>query len=249
MYHHTLTTPKPIYFSFLHFIAPAVNLAYLGGQTDCVAINCGSSHKLESIRELHCGTPRERHLICGGNLSHKQPRGDFNIYSAVCSAYVSFGKQLTLAHYTQMKADLQTGQRPHSLCEEVSPSYETMASHPPPTPFCLPYAYGTAARVHCKREGPGWHDVYCTSIWYWCILRCKQGFKLYAPSCQWLRVTPTIWAADEKKRLSRPGVHVFAVCLHLLEPRVRFPPLLVLMSPLECIANSCVESHHWDVTA
>lgn len=68
----------------------------------------------------------ERHLICGGNLSHKQPRGDFNIYSAVCSAYVSFGKQLTLAHYTQMKADLQTGQRPHSLCGEVSPSYEAM---------------------------------------------------------------------------------------------------------------------------
>ena len=69
----------------------------------------------------------ERQLICGGNLSHKQPRGDFNIYSAVCSAYVSFGKQLTLAHYTQMKADLQTGQRPHSLCGEVSPSYEAMA--------------------------------------------------------------------------------------------------------------------------
>lgn len=69
----------------------------------------------------------ERHLICGGNLSHKQPRGDFNIYSAVCSAYVSFGKQLTLAHYTQMKADLQTGQRPHSLCGEVSPSYEAMS--------------------------------------------------------------------------------------------------------------------------
>ena len=31
---------------------------------------------------------------------------------------------MTLAHYTQMKADLQTGQRPHSLCGEVSPSYE-----------------------------------------------------------------------------------------------------------------------------
>lgn len=33
---------------------------------------------------------------------------------------------MTLAHYTQMKADLQTGQRPHSLCGEVSPSYEAM---------------------------------------------------------------------------------------------------------------------------
>lgn len=79
-----------------------------------------------------------RHLICGGNLSHKQPRGDFNIYSAVCSAYVSFGKQLTLAHYTQMKADLQTGQRPHSLCGEVSPSYEAMAlSFPLPLCLCI----------------------------------------------------------------------------------------------------------------
>lgn len=79
----------------------------------------------------------ERHLICGGNLSHKQPRGDFNIYSAVCSAYVSFGKQLTLAHYTQMKADLQTGQRPHSLCGEVSPSYEAMALFSPPLCLCI----------------------------------------------------------------------------------------------------------------
>lgn len=130
----------------------------------------------------------ERHLICGGNLSHKQPRGDFNIYSAVCSAYVSFGKQLTLAHYTQMKADLQTGQRPHSLCGEVSPSYEAMALFSP----CSAYAYWTASRAHCKREGPGWHDVYCTSIWSWCILRCKQGFKLYAPPCQRLRMTLAI---------------------------------------------------------
>lgn len=80
----------------------------------------------------------ERHLICGGNLSHKQPRGDFNIYSAVCSAYVSFGKQLTLAHYTQMKADLQTGQRPHSLCGEVSPSYEAMSLFTPTTTTPLP---------------------------------------------------------------------------------------------------------------
>ena len=145
----------------------------------------------------------ERHLICGGNLSHKQPRGDFNIYSAVCSAYVSFGKQLTLAHYTQMKADLQTGQRPHSLWEEVSPSYEAVALFS--FSFFWPsYAYGTAARAHCKWEGPRWHDVYCTSIWYWCILRCKQGFKLYAPPCQWLRVTPTIClsAGDEGRRCS-----------------------------------------------
>lgn len=79
----------------------------------------------------------ERHLICGGNLSHKQPRGDFNIYSAVCSAYVSFGKQLTLSHYTQMKVDLQTGQRPHSLCGEVSPSYEAVALF-----FCLSLLLG-----------------------------------------------------------------------------------------------------------
>lgn len=89
----------------------------------------------------------ERHLICGGNLSHKQPRGDFNIYSAVCSAYVSFGKQLTLAHYTQMKADLQTGQRPHSLCGEVSPSYEAMSlftSLPPSCRHHSAHAYWTA---------------------------------------------------------------------------------------------------------
>lgn len=213
MCRHTLGSPKCTYFPFLHFmVAPAVNLVHLGGQADCVAINCGSSpHKLESVSELHCGTPRERRLICGGNLSHKQPRGDFNIYSAVCSAYVSFGKQLTLAHYTQMKADLQAGQRPHSLCEEVSPSYEAMASNPlrphhQPLRLALLMHMEQQARVHCKREGPGWHDVYCTSIWYWCILRCKQGFKLYAPPCQRLRVTLTIWATEEKR--GRPGLHV-----------------------------------------
>lgn len=94
-----------------------------------LAAKVGEHHKAPLRHSL------ERHLICGGNLSHKQPRGDFNIYSAVCSAYVSFGKQLTLAHYTQMKADLQTGQRPHSLCGEVSPSYEAMSlfTHPTPT--------------------------------------------------------------------------------------------------------------------
>lgn len=134
----------------------------------------------------------ERHLICGGNLSHKQPRGDFNIYSAVCSAYVSFGKQLTLSHYTQMKVDLQTGQRPHSLCGEVSPSYKAVALFFSLSSSSSAYAYWTASRAHCKREGPGWHDVYCTSIWSWCILRCKQGFKLYAPPCQRLRVTLAI---------------------------------------------------------
>lgn len=63
--------------------------------------------------------------------------------------------------------------------------------HPPP-PQCSAYAYWTASRAHCKREGPGWHDVYCTSIWCWCILRCKQGFKLYAPPCQWLRLALAI---------------------------------------------------------
>lgn len=190
---------------------------------------------LQSCRELQCSRAKvrkhqkaplrhsfEQHLICEGNLSHKQPRGDFNIYSAVCSAYVSFGKQLTLAHYTQMKADLQTGQRPHSLCGEVSPSYEAMALSPRP-PFCSAYAYWTASRAHCKREGPGWHDVYCTSIWSWCILRCKQGFKLYAPPCQWLRVTLAIClsAGGWEERVPEPvysGKHVcgcgfFCVCV------------------------------------
>lgn len=158
------------------------------GHTDCSAINHSVlTAKLREHQKAPLRHSFERHLICGGNLSHKQPRGDFNIYSAVCSAYVSFGKQLTLAHYTQMKADLQTGQRPHSLCGEVSPSYEAMFFFPGSA-----YAYWTAARAHCKREGPHWHDVYCTSIWYWCILRCKQGFKLYAPPCQWLRMTLAI---------------------------------------------------------
>lgn len=103
------------------------------GHAGCSAIN--HSVLTTKVREHQKAPLRhsfERHLICGGNLSHKQPRGDFNIYSAVCSAYVSFGKQLTLAHYTQMKADLQTGQRPHSLCGEVSPSYEAVALFFPP---------------------------------------------------------------------------------------------------------------------
>lgn len=217
------------------------------------------SYKLESVRKLHCSAPFSSAWFVEGNLSHKQPRGDFNIYSAVCSAYVSFGKQLTLAHYTQMKADLQTGQRPHSLCGEVSPSYEAMAFFfSPSSSSCLAYAYGTAARPHCKREGPRWHDVYCTSIWYWCILRCKQGFKLYAPPCQRLRVTLTIclsaggWEGRGVQAGVRSRVRV-SVCIwarvYLLEPRVWFLPLLVLMSPLKCMANSCFESHHGDVTA
>lgn len=191
----------------------------------------------------------ERHLICGGNLSHKQPRGDFNIYSAVCSAYVSFGKQLTLAHYTQMKADLQAGQRPHSLCGEVSPSYEAVALSSP----CSAHAYWTASRARCKREGPGWHDVYCTSIWSWCILRCKQGFKLYAPPCQWLRVTLAIclsaggWAERgagaqagvcSRARVSACARGCAHACIYLLEPHVRFLFLLVPVSPPRCMANS-----------
>lgn len=96
-------------------------------QPACSAIKHTLAAKVRERQKAPLRHSFERHLICGGNLSHKQPRGDFNIYSAVCSAYVSFGKQLTLAHYTQMKADLQTGQRPHSLCEEVSPSYEAVA--------------------------------------------------------------------------------------------------------------------------
>ncbi|XP_021173095.1 dachshund d isoform X1 [Fundulus heteroclitus] len=70
-------------------IPPTVNLVYIGGQTGCVALNCGSSHKLESIRELHCGTPRERHLICGGNLSHKQPRGLTAAAAAAANAAIA----------------------------------------------------------------------------------------------------------------------------------------------------------------
>ena len=120
------------------------------GHTGCGAIN--NSVPTAEVREHQKAPLRhsfERHLICGGNLSHKQPRGDFNIYSAVCSAYVSFGKQLTLAHYTQMKADLQTGQRPHSLCGEVSPSYEAMALcfflSPPALPMHIEQQPGPAA--------------------------------------------------------------------------------------------------------
>lgn len=101
-------------------------------QRCCCELQC-SRAKVREHQQAPLRHSFEQHLICEGNLSHKQPRGDFNIYSAVCSAYVSFGKQLTLAHYTQMKADLQTGQRPHSLCGEVSPSYEAMALSPPPS--------------------------------------------------------------------------------------------------------------------
>ncbi|MEQ2250605.1 hypothetical protein ILYODFUR_002696, partial [Ilyodon furcidens] len=68
---------------------PTGNLVFLGGQIGCVAINCGSSHKLESIRELHCGTPPERHLICGGNLSHKQPRGLTAAAAAAANAAIA----------------------------------------------------------------------------------------------------------------------------------------------------------------
>lgn len=110
--------------SFYGSVRPAKEKNTFCGHPGCSAIN--HSVLRAKVREHQKAPLRhsfERHLICGGNLSHKQPRGDFNIYSAVCSAYVSFGKQLTLAHYTQMKADLQTGQRPHSLCGEVSPSY------------------------------------------------------------------------------------------------------------------------------
>lgn len=121
------------------------------GHPGCSAINHSVlTAKVRKHQKAPLRHSFERHLICEGNLSHKQPRGDFNIYSAVCSAYVSFGKQLTLAHYTQMKADLQTGQRPHSLCGEVSPSYEAMVFFSP----CSAYAYGTEARAHCKREFP-----------------------------------------------------------------------------------------------
>lgn len=135
------TWSQPVTFSsvesfaiFLPFLIGPVQFAKENkcrGHPGCSAIN--HSVLTAEVRE-HQKAPLqhsfEQHLICGGNLSHKQPRGDFNIYSAVCSAYVSFGKQLTLAHYTQMKADLQTGQRPHSLCGEVSPSYEAEASPP-----------------------------------------------------------------------------------------------------------------------
>ncbi len=52
---------------------------------------------------------------------------------------------MTLAHYTQMKADLQTGQRPHSLCGEVSPSYEAMAFFPPALPMHIEQQPGPIA--------------------------------------------------------------------------------------------------------
>lgn len=127
---------------------------------------------------------------------------------------------------------------------------------------CSAYAYGTAEPGPFANEWPPhWHDVYCTSIWYWCILRCKQGFKLYAPPCQWLRVTLAIClsAGDERRRRRRrrrgwPGclvplacVYFLCVCvivctpacMYLLKPHVWFLPLLVLVSSRFGTANRC----------
>lgn len=108
----------------------------------------------------------------------------------------------------------------------------------------------------CKREGPGWHDVYCTSIWSWCILRCKQGFKLYAPPCQWLRVTLTIclsaagWELREREEAATwPAPAAVCVCVypcarHCCHASISFHMFhfyfsLYLCLPLRCMANGC----------
>lgn len=137
--------------------------------------------------------------------------------------------------------------------------------HRRPAPT-LPMHIEQHAGPVANERGPGWHDVYCTSIWSWCILRCKQGFKLYAPPCQWLRVTLAIclsaagWEEREERRgegtragvfqpaCTSPCVLVPVACMHLLEPHVPFLFLLVPVSPLTCMANGCslVPSHRRD---
>lgn len=219
------------------------------------------SYKLESIRKLHCCTPFSSTWFVGGIYHTNSPEviSIFTRQSVLHTSHLENSWLLPIIHKWRVTFRLGRGhihyvEKYHLLMRQwlFSPS------------SCPAYAYGTAARAHCKREGPRWHDVYCTSIWYWCILRCKQGFKLYAPPCQRLRVTLTICLSAGDERKGCPGryalVCVFVsvcVCLlalacagmYLLEPRVWFLPLLVLVSPLKCMANSCFESHHGDVTA
>lgn len=54
-----------------------------------------------------------------------------------------------------MKADLQTGQRPHSLCGEVSPSYEAMSLFTPTTTPASHHHPATTLPMHIEQHaGP-----------------------------------------------------------------------------------------------
>lgn len=168
-----------------------------------------SQPKLESIREHHCGTPLSGTWFVGGIYHTNSPEviSIFTRQSVLHTSHLENSWLLPIIHKWRLTFRLGRGhihyvEKYHLLMRQWSPP----PPFPPPSPFA--YAYGTAARAHCKREGPRWHDVYCTSIWYWCILRCKQGFKLYAPPCQWLRVTLAIClsAGDECREGAQPGL-------------------------------------------
>lgn len=167
------------------------------------------SYKLESIRKLHCCTPFSSTWFVGGIYHTNSPEviSIFTRQSVLHTSHLENSWLLPIIHKWRLTFRLGRGhihyvEKYHLLMRQwlFSPS------------SCPAYAYGTAARAHCKREGPRWHDVYCTSIWYWCILRCKQGFKLYAPPCQRLRVTLTICLSAGDERKGCPGRYAL-VCV------------------------------------
>lgn len=176
--------------------------------------------KLESIRKHRCGTPLRAPDLWGEFITQTAQRWfQYLLGSLFC---------IRLIWKTVDSCPLYTNEGwPSDWAEATFIMWRSITFLWGNSLFfsAATYAYGTAARAHCKREGPLWHDVYCTSIWYCCILRCKQGFKLYAPPCQWLRVTLAICLSAGDERRGCPGqyvlVHVFcqhayvSVCTHV----------------------------------
>lgn len=128
-----------------------------------------------------------------------------------------------------MKADLQLDRRPHPLRRGValSPSSRAAGGH----------AYGTAARAS-KRVWPLWHHVYCTSIWSWCILKCKQGQEMrctFVPSCTQCPAPSAYQLLRKRHGVLTPHARSLQVCT---------------LSPHRCTStNGAIKACQWNVTA
>ena len=152
-----------------------------------------------------------------------------------------------------MKVDLQWAQRPHSLCRESVTLLQALRGYffSPRSP-CI-WNSGRGPVVHhppTNESGHSWHDVYCTSIWYWCILKCKQGTQMIcSPRHQPEKVPRAIClsAAEEPEwRINATCSIFFPPSLSLLfssVPSLSLSPLSSLFPSLTPFFSSLFPSH------